>query len=68
MHGVFVRRLAMACGLFAMRLKILCGLLVMRLMVPSFRIMRTAMGGVFSAVTLSSPLSLTTSCPFCVAI
>ena len=36
----------MACGLFAMRLKILRELLVMRLMVPSFTIMRTAVGNV----------------------
>jgi hypothetical protein len=36
----------MACGLFAARLKIICVLLVMRLMVPSFKIMRMAMGSV----------------------
>jgi hypothetical protein len=46
MHGLFVRRLAMACSLFAMKLNTLCGLLVIRLMVPIFSIMRTATGSV----------------------
>jgi len=46
----------MACDLFAMRLKILCGLLVIRLMVPSFRIMRTAIECVLFSSNSEQPL------------
>lgn len=58
----------MVCGLFAIMLKILRELLAMRLMVPSFRIMRTAMGSVLFSSNSEQLLELTTSCPFCVAI
>jgi hypothetical protein len=46
----------MACDLFAWRLKILCGLPEMRVMVPSFRIMRTAIGSVLFSSNSEQPL------------
>jgi hypothetical protein len=45
----------MACGLFAVTLKTLCGLLATRLMVPSFGIMRTAMGSVLFSSNSEQP-------------
>ena len=58
----------MVCSSYAIRLKILRELLVMRLMVPSFRIMGTAMGSVLFSSNSEQPLEFDNFLAFCVAI